>query len=56
MNEDKNLSCSDCHIEFVWTEGEQSFMQGLYDDGKIQEIIPPKRCSDCRKKRKALRN
>lgn len=55
MNEDKELTCCECTDGFVWTEGEQSFMQDLYDSGKIQEIIPPKRCIKCRQKRKASR-
>ena len=60
MNQDKKLYCCDCNNEFVWTAGAQSFMEGLRADGKLDfkdkvtgemragEVVPPKRCADCR--------
>lgn len=53
--EDKKLICMDCSQSFMWTVGEQEFIQSLYDQGKIREIISPKRCVPCRRKRKIER-
>ncbi|NEZ45794.1 cytochrome C551 [Clostridium niameyense] len=47
---DKNLVCSDCGNEFVFTEGEQEFYK---EKGFENE---PKRCPECRKARKQSRN
>lgn len=46
--EDRTLTCIDCGSEFVFTMGEQEFFasKGFND---------PKRCKDCRQKRKAER-
>lgn len=49
---DKVCIEENCKAPFVWTAGEQSFMQQLHDEGKIKEINPPKRCSDCRAAKK----
>jgi len=48
--EDKTLVCADCGKEFVFTAGEQEFYKQM---GFTNE---PKRCKDCRNKRKAERN
>ncbi len=47
---DKTLTCKDCGVEFIFTEGEQAFYaeKGFEND--------PVRCADCRKARKAQRN
>ena len=45
--EDRTLSCSDCQASFVFTAGEQKFYQ------EKGYSTPPKRCEDCRLKRKA---
>ena len=42
---DTQLKCMDCEVNFVFTAGEQSF----YLKKAFSE---PKRCDDCRKKRK----
>jgi hypothetical protein len=42
-----------CGKDFIWTGGEQSFMHDLVEDGKIQEFTQPKRCPECRAKKKA---
>jgi CxxC-x17-CxxC domain-containing protein len=47
--QDRTLSCSDCHQEFVFTAGEQEF----YDRKGFKEI--PKRCKPCREARKNRR-
>lgn len=48
--EDKTLKCQDCGQDFVFTAGEQEFF-------KLKNLPnEPKRCPDCRKKRKAERN
>ena len=47
--EDKTLVCQDCENEFVFTAGEQAFYK---EKGLDNE---PKRCKECRNKRKATR-
>lgn len=47
--QDKTLICKDCGQEFVFTAGEQAFYK---EKGLDNE---PKRCKECRDKRKALR-
>jgi hypothetical protein len=55
---DVRIVCRDCGQEFVWTGGEQSFVQRLIDEGKKwrsgEEIVfaEPKRCPGCRAKKK----
>lgn len=52
--EDKEIVCISCPDSetFIWTAGEQRFMQRLLDDGKLTKINPPKRCPDCRAAKK----
>lgn len=45
--------CVQCNEEFIWTGGEQKFMNQLFEEGKIKAVIEPKRCPDCRKEKKA---
>ena len=45
---DRNLTCSDCSTEFVFTASEQQF----YADRQFSE---PRRCGACRAVRKASR-
>ena len=52
---DKELICVECGEQFVWSIGEQNFMADLQAQGKIQEVKEPKRCPDCRRKRKPNR-
>ncbi len=49
MYEDKTLVCKDCGNEFIFTAGEQEYFaqKGLTNE--------PKRCKECRDKRKANR-
>lgn len=47
---DKTLVCADCGQDFIWTAGEQAFYK---EKGFTNE---PKRCKDCRNKKKAERN
>ena len=47
--EDKTLVCQDCGNEFVFTAGEQAVYKGKGLDNE------PKRCKECRNKRKATR-
>jgi predicted N-acetyltransferase YhbS len=49
LMEDKTLVCQDCGKEFVFTVGEQEFYK---EKGFENE---PKRCKECRDKRKAER-
>ncbi len=46
---DKTLTCKDCGVQFVFTEGEQAFYQ---EKGFTNE---PTRCPDCRRARKQAR-
>jgi len=48
--QDKVLQCSDCGQEFIFTAGEQVF----YSSRGLQN--EPKRCSQCRRARKAQRS
>lgn len=48
--EDKSLVCVDCGKEFIFTAGEQEFYKQM---GFSNE---PKRCKECRGKRKTERN
>lgn len=42
------LTCADCKHPFLWSAGEQEF----YDEHELSE---PRRCRDCREKRKRKR-
>lgn len=46
---DKTITCRDCGVEFVFTEGEQAFYA---EKGFTNE---PVRCADCRRAKKAQR-
>lgn len=46
--DDQVLTCVECREQFVFTQSEQRF----YAE---KELNTPKRCLDCRKKRKAER-
>ena len=46
MYEDEKLVCEDCGVEFIFTVGEQEFYA---EKGLVNK---PKRCPDCRKKRR----
>ena len=48
--EDKSLECSDCGVTFTHSAKDQEFFQSK---GYTNE---PKRCSECRQKRKSERN
>lgn len=52
---DIELVCGDCKNTFVWTKGEQKFLYGLLNDGRIKGITTPKRCPDCRQTHKQNR-
>lgn len=50
--QDIELVCI-CGRPFTWTRGEQEFMNDLFEKGKVNEVQQPRRCKDCRlKKRK----
>ena len=42
-----------CGESFIWTSGEQKFMDSLVADGKIQFVKQPKHCAFCRTERRA---
>lgn len=46
------LNCMGCGVMFVWTPGEQKFLQSLVEDGKIPSAQTPKRCVNCRRVKK----
>lgn len=45
---DETLQCIDCNAEFPFSAGEADFYQS-------RGLVKPKRCAECRRKRKALR-
>lgn len=49
--QDIELTCL-CGMPFIWTSGEQKFINDLLESGKIPSVQTPKRCLECRKKRK----
>jgi hypothetical protein len=51
MYQDIQITCV-CGKEFDWTAGEQKFMNRLYEEGKVQSVVQPKRCPDCRIEKK----
>lgn len=51
---DIELNCV-CGKKFIWTSGEQSFMNDLLEKGKIEEVKQPKRCKECRIKNREKR-
>ncbi len=48
--QDETIVCQDCGKEFVFTAGEQAF----YKEKGLQN--KPKRCRECRQKRKQAKN
>lgn len=52
--EDKDLVCL-CGERFVWTMGEQKFLDDLLASGKVDEVKQPKRCKPCRLKKREER-
>lgn len=63
--QDKKLKCQQptCLEEFIWTAGEQAFMERLKENGKLDSVKDgvvtpgsvrtPKNCPACREKRRA---
>lgn len=47
--EDITLTCNDCDEDFIFTAGEQDF----FEEKGFDE---PKRCKDCRDRKKAEKN
>ena len=45
---DKLMRCADCAETFTWEAGEQAFFMA-----KVPPLQPPKRCPDCRRRRRA---
>lgn len=43
--EDIILTCCDCHKEYIWSSGEQTYFFS-------KQLSQPKRCPDCRKLRR----
>lgn len=52
--EDIELVCTEkgCGRNFIYTKGEQNFMNGLMEDGRIKAVTAPKRCEECRNKKR----
>ena len=50
--QDKEIQC-ECGEYFVWTKGEQKFMNRLLQQGKVKKVTEPKRCKECRIKKRA---
>jgi len=49
--QDIEITCF-CGVKFLWEKGEQSFMDDLFAKGKIDAVTKPKRCKECRLKKK----
>lgn len=49
---DQNIVCMICSQNFLYSEREQGFMKDLFDRGKIEELVAPKRCLECRRSRR----
>lgn len=50
--QDIEKTCVQCKRQFVWTTGEQHFINRLHEEDKIQSVTEPKRCPDCRKQKR----
>lgn len=51
---DQTIHCMICRSAFIHTEREQQFLEGLFREGKIDEVSAPKRCRPCREKKPRL--
>lgn len=49
MNNDIEKECPDCGKKFIFSAGEQRF----YEE---KNLVPPKRCKECRDARKIVKN
>jgi primosomal protein N' len=49
---DIDMKCKDCKNDFVFSEGEQEFFQRQFG----ADYTAPKRCSECRRKRREERD
>lgn len=47
MTEEK-IICQVCGKEFLYTQNERAFLEDLLKQGKIEEVITPKKCVPCR--------
>lgn len=45
---EETIVCMSCAKEFVYTQREQLFLEDLKKQGKIPEVIAPKKCVPCR--------
>lgn len=52
--QEKSLVCF-CGERFVWTSGEQSFMNTLLQEGRIPAVKTPRNCPKCRERRREER-
>lgn len=56
-----NPKYEDCEGDFIWSKGEQKFLQRLVDEGKINHdgspvtFTQPRRCKSCRLKKRQER-
>ena len=41
-----------CGKTFTWERGERMFLEDLFAKGKIDAVTKPKRCKECRLKKK----
>jgi hypothetical protein len=45
---EEEIVCASCRKTFLYTESEKNFLEGLQKDGKISEVVKPKKCVPCR--------
>ena len=49
---DRKITCADCGVEFLFSEGEQAFYAKQVDKRTGKPWMEPKRCKPCRAARK----
>lgn len=56
MKKDIEKICCDCNKPFIWTIKTQENMEKLVEQGVFKELIPPRRCFQCKENKKAYSN
>lgn len=51
---DQDILCIMCSRSFRYSDREQAFMRDLFEKGKIEELVAPKRCLECRRQRRPV--
>jgi len=51
----KTILCLECRKPFEFSDKEREYLTQLVEEKKLPEVIEPKRCVDCRTRRRAAR-